>query len=308
MNVKNLNYLRLPISQYLHKEIAITTIATALNSGHISIFLGAGISKSANPDFPSWSELVRIISQNGGIKFDENKKDNNSYLLSQIELVKTKFTDNTDYLDCVKNALFSKVKYNNSLMNLKLLIAIGSLMMISINNKSSEFINFNFDDLFEWYLEYYSYSIQIVEDPTNMIGNANSIIYHPHGFLPKLKKFEGQKSNYLTFSLDDYDKAMRLDGEWSIVLKKILTSKLVIMIGLSGEDGHIRSMCSLVYEKILKKERPLGFIILPDTEENRQSEPLNLNRGLIHLYIEHDELAEILLKICRKSQGIEEDD
>lgn len=301
-------YLQLPIEHYLRKKEAITTIATALRSGHLSIMLGAGVSKNANSKFPSWIEIVRNISNNVGCNFDEDRKNDNTYLLSQIELVKAKYRAENKYLENVTNALYAGVEYDNSVLELKLLIAIGSMMMVSINRNSREFVNFNFDDLFEWYLEYYGYNIQIISSSTSIIGDAKSVIYHPHGFLPKKKKFQIHRSRELTFSLDEYDKAMRLDGEWSIILKKILSSKLVLMIGLSGEDSHIRSMCSYVYNDLLKKERPLGFIILPDNENNRRAETLNLQRGLIHLYIEHDQLSEEILYICRRSQDIEEDD
>ena len=69
-----LPYLQLPIEHYLRKKEAITTIATALRSGHLSIMLGAGVSKNANSKFPSWIEIVRNISNNVGCNFDEDRK------------------------------------------------------------------------------------------------------------------------------------------------------------------------------------------------------------------------------------------
>ncbi|GHU63616.1 hypothetical protein FACS1894123_06720 [Bacteroidia bacterium] len=298
----NFAYLSCPIESYLNKDAALDTVVSALDSGHLSILLGSGVSHSADDSFPSWTSLVERICKQSSVTFDNNKANDNSYLLKRAEKVKTQAPN--EYLDYVEQALYKDVAYNNSVLKKDLLIAIGSLIMISVSRNSKEFVNFNFDDLFEWYLEYYGNDIQIVSNPITLLGNTTSTIYHPHGFLPKEKKFINFKTKKILFSQNDYDVAMRLHSPWSTVLQRLFSSKLILMVGMSGEDAHFRTTCNFVYNDILEKKRPLGFLILPDNEESREDEDVNLQNGIVNLYLDLEKLPEIILEICRKAQKI----
>lgn len=294
-------YLTHDFDYFSEKENAISTLANALNFGHLSILLGSGVSKSAISNFPNWIELVEGICTKAGITFDKTQSLNNTYLLERTELVK--LNKPKEYTNITKEALFNSIVYDNEVLKKDLLLSLGSLMMISINRGSGSFINFNFDDLFEWYLEYHGYGIQIVSDPISLTNNLKPTIYHPHGFLPLTPKYKNQENINLIFSKKDYLESMRLDTPWSTILQRILSSKFILMIGLSGEDMHIEATCLKIYNDVLKKQRYLGFIVLPDTDEAKEKEKYNLSNGLINLYINHKQLPKDLLKICRLSQG-----
>jgi hypothetical protein len=298
----NFSYLSSPIESYLDKSTAIETIVSALDFGHLSLLMGSGVSHSAYESFPSWTQLVERICKKSAVDFDTNQAINNEYLLKKTSRVKLKVPN--EYISHVEASLYENAIYNNNILKKDLLIAIGSLIMISVSRNSREFVNFNFDDLFEWYLEYYGNEIQIVSDPITLLGDKTSIIYHPHGFLPKENKFNDFKTRFILFSQDDYDVAMRLHSPWSTVLQRIFSSKLILMIGMSGQDSHVRTTCKFVYDEILKKKRPLGFIILPNNDESKEDEDLNLQNGIVNLYLDLDKLPEIILEICRKAQRI----
>jgi hypothetical protein len=297
----NFTYLSSPIESYLDNSTAIDTIVSALDFGHLSILMGSGISHSAYDSFPSWETLVKRICEKSSVTFDDSKVSN-EYLLKQVE--KVKIEAKGQYIDYIEQSIYENVLYDNNVFKKDLLIAIGSMIMISVSRNSKEFVNFNFDDLFEWYLEYYGNNIQIVSDPITLLENTTSTIYHPHGFLPKENKFKELKTKKLLFSQTDYDEAMRLHSPWSTVLQRLFSSKLILMIGMSGQDSHVRATCKFVYDDILGKKRPLAFLILLDSDESREDEKINLQNGIVNIYLDLDKLPDTILNICRKAQKI----
>ena len=291
---------------YFEKATAHTALGTALDFGHLGCFIGAGISKSTKTNFPNWAGLVKSCCIKSNIKFDSNKRFYNEYLLKKTEEVKASLSKEK-YIELVKDALYEGVSYDNQLLHKDLLIALGSVLMISISRSSNNIINFNFDDLFEWYLEYHGYRIEIITDLSKLSGNSSVKIFHPHGFLPFLSKNNNYSTKNITFSLSEYDQANYIySNSWNEYLRFFMSSKLILMIGMSGDDSHIRSVANHVYSKILNKKRILGFIFLQDTEQNRESQLLNFQNGLINLYFkDFIDLPEYLLEICRISQNLQ---
>jgi hypothetical protein len=298
---------------YLDKAYAIDTIADSLKNGCLTLFIGAGISKAATKDFPKWNELVFSCCTKFRIDFDKakaglnlrgKKNIDNDYLLRKMEQVKHR--NPTDYTKIVKEALYdnNKVVYNN-LISKELLVAIGSIIMGSIRGNSDCVINYNFDDLFEWYLDQHGYRTQVISTFPSLILKSDVNIYHPHGFLPLQKKYENYETEKIIFSHDEYESIITDQVHpWNEFQRYILSSKLGLFIGMSGDDKHVSSLCNHVYTKeySINKKRILAFIILVDNKANREKEEENLRRGLVNLYINtYNELPNLLLSICQKA-------
>lgn len=310
----NQNILSNTPDLYLKEPLATRMLAEALKKGYLTLFIGAGISKSASDGFPRWHELVKYCCKISDVEFDIKKarlgsdeECNTEYLLSKMEEVKSKIRDE-DYIDIVKNSLYGDITYNYSLMGKDLLVALGSIIMGSIRGNADCVVNFNFDDLFEWYLDQYGFKTQVISNYPCIIGKSDVNIFHPHGFLPKLDNYKPFKTDRIVLSKDEYQKVIYEEvSPWNEFLRHLLSTKLTLFIGMSGDDPHINSLCNYVYTKetLICKKRILGFIILVDNIENRSKKDENLRRGLVNMYIkDYSELPEKLLSICKEATNL----
>ena len=189
-------------------------------------------------------------------------------------------------------------------MKTDLLIALGAIAMGSVRGSAKSIISYNYDDLLEWYLDFHGYKIQAVSSFPTLLQKSDVCIYHPHGFLPLEKKYADLKTNEVILSQRSYLDSFKQVDPWNEIQIAHLSSHLCLFIGLSGEDDHIEFLCNEAFKRVKQqKERPLiGYMVLLDNVKNREIEDINLNRGLINLYIkDYNGLPNMILDICRKA-------
>ena len=290
---------------YLDQTTAISTLSKALKSGYLSLFLGAGVSRSATEAFPDWVSLVKRCCETKGIPFEDDSKESNDYLRKIMESVERKCVSD-DFIKLVESNLYMGVTYDKRLMKTDLLVSLGSLVMTSVRGGARAVVNYNFDDLIEWYLGYHGFTLEVVSMLPTLTSKVDVQIYHPHGFIPKLDKYLDKKTRHLIAT----EKAYQLEicsevSPWNELQRSIICSTLCLFVGLSGDDPHIDSICTKVYEKLIEKKRILGFIILLDNKKNRKNEDHSLARGLVPIYIKsHNDLPDFLLNICQAAAEI----
>lgn len=289
-------------------------LADALRRGILSVFVGAGVSMSTafppdasgpqkKPLFPSWSDLVKDCCAEMGLSFSGERASNNDYLLRQAEAVEDECkAKQVSFTHTIENVLYANChEYDLNTLKLDLLIAIGSLVMTSTRGSASCVINYNFDDLLEWYLMVHGFTVTVVSDLPTILPKADVYVYHPHGFLPRLDKLKTFRTDNLIFTKRSYQRAYKDSSSWNEFQRFRLGCNLCLFLGLSGDDEHIEWLYSTAHDQLLGK-RILGIVILLDTSENREREQRNKNRGVIHLYIQkHDELPVLILEICRRA-------
>lgn len=295
-----------PILHLNNTKQAIKNISYALKKGSLALFIGAGVSKAASGSFPKWDELVVRLCEEIDVPYDKSKLESNKYLRTLINDVE-KNLEHNEYINLIKNKLYEGVNYDYDMLSMKLLVAIGSLIMGSVRGSSGIVINYNFDDILEWYLSYHGFKTQVISIPSQIIEKSDVTIYHPHGFLPKsnlFKEFENNKiifsqRSYLTANAEQVDPLNELQ-------RSVLSSKIPLFIGMSGDDEHIESLCNLAYEKIVNYKRLLGYIVISKQDKGHEDKikPL-LDVGLATILIDqYDDLPNLLLDICRKAAGL----
>ena len=173
--------------------------------------------------------------------------------------------------------------------------------MGSVRGSAGAVVNYNFDDLLEWYLSYHGFKVQTISDPPSIISNADVTVYHPHGFLPLTNKFKPFEMDDIIFSERSYKASRTAEvNPWNELQRSILSSKCALFIGMSGQDPHVEDLCWYAYDRLLERKRIVGFIILSNTEENVSKEKDFFRNGLVTYYIkDHDALPEKLLNFCR---------
>ena len=279
---------------------ADNAIVSALREGYLSLFIGSGVSKSATSLFKIWSELVRDCCNEASVFFDDSQADSNSYLRGVIQDIEDKLSKE-EYIELVKKCLYKDIVYDNSVLKKDLLVSLGSLVMGSFRGSASSVINYNFDDLLEWYLCYHGFSVQTISEIPTIVSSSDVTIYHPHGFLPLVPKFNYLETSDLIFSARSFkDSTASEVNPWNELQRSILGAKFALFVGMSGDDPHVEILCFYAYEKLLRRRRIVGIIILTDNADNRKKERELIRNGVVPYYIHnHDDLPDTLLHFCR---------
>jgi len=278
-------------------------IIEALGEGNLSLFLGAGVSLSSGR-FLGWSSLVKACCENVGVSFDDTQAEDNEYLLLAGDRFKKKcLHEGGDFRERIEDCLYqNRQSYDKTFMKLDLLIAIGALVMNSVRGRANCVVNYNYDDVLEWYLMYHGFLVSIVAQYPELLGKHDIAIYHPHGFLPLMAAFRRHRSapEQVVISKDDYQEAISESSPWNDFQKGQFGSTVALFVGMSGDDEHIQVLFRHAYKKLVKYKRVIGFMLLEDTPKSHKREEENRDRGIIHVYYpNHDALPDYLLEICR---------
>lgn len=297
--------LHSPPSILKDPNVATDNIIDALREGSLSLVIGSGISKSATDRFPNWIQLVKKCCEKYSIHFDDNLKTSNKYLREQARRVELHCEkNNLDFLETVSSVLYENIEYSVDTMKTNLLISLGSIIMGSVRGSSSVVISYNFDDLLEWYLIYHGFKVQAISKYPCLLEKSDVRVFHPHGFLPNLEKYGDLKSDKIIFSDKSYLQSYQMDSPWNELQISQFSCHLNLFIGFSGDDEHVQTLCQKSYDRVTTNDDRtiLGYMVLEDNEKNRNSEELNMDKGIVNYYIEsHDHLPEFLLDLCRRS-------
>ncbi|MCY8954706.1 SIR2 family protein [Bacillus cereus] len=225
----------------------IEMLKNSLLYKQLSLFLGAGVSMSAN--LPAWSKLVqqlyfKALNENGVQMFDIDKQSDaywklTSHLGEMNLLIRTRYAKSlikSNFLATVREHL-----YKNSKGTSQLLKEIAKLCVSNTKELSGvkSVITYNFDDLLEQHIEISNgeYTSIWKEEQSHVQGCLP--IYHVHGFLPQSYTI----NDSIIFSEDDYHRVYKDMYSWSnlIQLNRLRDSN-GLFIGLSLSDPNIRRL------------------------------------------------------------------
>jgi hypothetical protein len=219
-------------SELKKPQIALDTLSKALQEGYLTLFIGAGVSKSASENFPDWYKLVHECCTRLSVTLDQKKKSNNKYLREKMEIVENRCKEQGHkYSIIVRESLYKDVNYDLSIMKSDILIALGSLIMGSVRGSIKNVFTYNYDDLLEWYLEFHGFMTQIVTKFPQLIKRSDVNIYHPHGFLPREKKFLSFENTDVILSQHSYLKSYKEVESWNEYQVATLSCTLGLFIG-----------------------------------------------------------------------------
>jgi hypothetical protein len=290
----------LPLRMYTDKKVAVQTLASLLQKGSLSLYLGAGVSVSSG-QFPSWVDLVRYCVKEVGIAKDIKDDEPIDSLLDAMDSVRRKVSDPEQYKELVRTFLSGRFILDYSHLQNYLLIALGALLMPSKRGSIKDVITYNFDDLLEWYLGLHGHDIQVVTKLPYLYEERDVKIYHPHGFLPKVSKYD--ISEHFVFDQFSYDITIGREGSpWFSFCKKNLFEKVALMIGLSGKDPAIRVLLSQTFDELTKLHmtRPVAFLL--NRSESVTDTDYFLERGIVPLgFDSFDDIWQFILSICQEA-------
>lgn len=287
------------------RDLAIDPLASYLNQGNLTLFLGAGVSYDFG--LPGWLELVNGIRKKHGL--DELPASASpGELQNAVDEVKDHLGGSEEKLiEATREQLYitlTGVEIQSLLKN-PLLMAIAALLMGSRRGRIRRVITLNYDNLLQWTLSVFGFSVQTVHKLPAVETNADVTIYHPHGFLPIPGSSE-ESSDFIIFGKESVNLRLGTAGEpWFEMIRHLLNSSICLFIGVSPNslsDPAISPLFNTIGKNVLG-ERPLGSWIIKETEPVPQSKLAEFQRCNIYplRFKTPEEISVLLFEICKKA-------
>lgn len=267
-------------------------LAKALKNGHLRLVIGAGASMGF--DLPNWDKLVEKIATTNSLSPDGNDvKEQSQWLLDEgFKGDKNRFASE------VKKALY--MDFDGTLTKLTsspLLRALGALSMAGLRGGVTEIVSFNFDNLLALYLQCHGFVVESTAVLPSLSTKCDAEVLHVHGCLPYDKSME---SRSIVFTESDYDSEVNdRTSLWNQRVAYIFRSNICLFIGLSGNDGNLRSLIMDAKANHALKESHIywGVRFASKHDDNRKG--MFKKNGIHQVTISHDDLPNWLLDITQ---------
>lgn len=232
----------------------------SIAENNFSLFLGAGVSMSAN--LPCWwNLLVGMINRCKQGMFKEADLDQLTKVCCNSSIVMCRFirmmmeskSNEEEFYQCLHEALYNGVDSFSS----PLITEICHLIQ-SKRQQAQGIITYNFDDVMERALKSCgigNYSIFGQNQPQQLFP-----IYHVHGFVP----FENKENikSLPVLSEEEYHRVYANSYNWSNVEQiHALSRTTCIFIGLSMTDPNLRRLLDIANKD--SEADPRHFVFLP---------------------------------------------
>jgi hypothetical protein len=272
----NSQYLEPAISAYKSRDEQklqnqhIASLRSAYQDDRLALFLGAGVSKSAN--YPEWNELIKRISltmfddYSNGLLPKKDKEDIYTYFQKEIPpspIIVARILQNSlkdKFPDKLKKQLYDgTLKSDTS----DLVREIGTLCMPKRNRLGIVgVVNYNFDDLLETELDNRGVSYRVVVCESDEPSKSELPIYHVHGYLPRTSAITSTQRDALVFSEDAYHHQFLDPYLWTNITQlNLLRNNVCLFIGLSLTDPNQRRLLEVT---VSKKPGSRHYAILRD--------------------------------------------
>ena len=294
----------------IDRDHRITNLKSAYINSRIVLFLGAGVSRSA--DLPDWNTLLskllislvtkKLHTNNNTLQDDialsEKEKIiivnalrslNNSSFLIEARYISSGLGE--DFIHEVKRAL-----YPEKIKDSPLLKTIAKLCVPRKNNYGvNAIITYNFDDLLEYELIEANIQHKSISRDNDNSEHTELEIYHVHGFLPrKLYPNSNLENERIIFSEQQYHELMLDPYDWANLIQlKYLKENTCVLIGLSGTDPNLRRILELVKGKTKKSKHYILFERVSNDFFQRNLSQENINDQVINTISDiHHSLVE----------------
>lgn len=236
----------------------------SIAENNFSLFLGAGVSMSAN--LPSWWNLLKDMIdtckqkefKDGDIEKLTKVCYNSSIVMGRfVRMMMEKKSNDEDYYQCLHDALYGGISAYRS----PLIDEICNLVD-SKKSQAQSIITYNFDDVMERALRKRgigNYSVFGQNQPQRFFP-----IYHVHGFIPYANKNDIKSVPVL--SEEEYHRVYASSYNWSNVEQlHALSRATCIFIGLSMTDPNLRRLLDIAIQD--SENDPRHFVFLPRISE-----------------------------------------
>lgn len=268
------------------REKHIAKAKEIVKQGNVAMFLGAGVSMSAN--MPSWGKLLKgLMAEIKTLKGDSLKAftelyphvysecgDSNLIMARYLETAVQIGSDSAEFTKLIHKYLYDGEHTSKLLSDLALIIKY---------HKTDEVITYNFDDILEQ--ELVKVGLKESKDFVPIASDAeisdhnNLPIYHVHGIIPE----HSNTSDRVVFSEEVYHERYRDTYHWSNVEQlHAMSRKHCFFIGLSMVDPNLRRLLD-ISRKMNATDTPSHYAFLKRTKQNDYC--LSNNKGCQYVQV-----------------------
>jgi hypothetical protein len=275
-------------------------LASELSKGTVSLVLGAGVSHGMG--LPNWGELVcRVESLAGASVGDVDAPSEN--LMRRMDSVRRSVGE-ADFAGLIHSSLYEHAgylelkTYPEELLESRMLIALGALVMSSLRGSVTDVYTLNFDDVLDWYLHLHGFRTQVVSElPTLLSGDVDVRIHHFHGFLPLNAKYAPSDWLVLTRKQLVERLAEPTSSPWSATMGAQFLSKTMLFVGSSMSDMDVDVILQRT-ANLIDGTRPLGFVLGANISDDRQHSLLESSVVPVS-FSTYEEIPKFMLEICQ---------
>lgn len=232
----------------------LTNLKKDLMDGELALFLGAGVSMSAN--LPSWTELVSkvyfeaLLSK--GIKIKDIVRQPQAYWQLTENIGNSNLMVRTKYAKLLLEENFIQIVhkwlYSHPARTSDMLKVLSNIIELTNSNKQrlvNYIVTYNYDDLIESHLKIINVPYSTIWRDSQRVNPASVGIYHVHGYLPYDNEYF--TNNNIVFSEDEYHEQYKNPYSWSnIVQLNLLREKTCLFIGSSMSDPNTRRLLDVL--------------------------------------------------------------
>lgn len=256
-----------PQEWLVKRDEYVNQVKYHLKRKQLSLFLGAGVSKSAQ--LPDWKTLISKLNLEVIKKISKEKNKwaigDKKLSLKEQEMLTEVLTHLKADGSTISNAHFFELTladqkkhlssyiraalYKNSskVYGSPLLEWIAKLCVPQNEYRIRSVITFNFDDLLEQYLRKYMVKPRAVFKEDVEISPKHLPIYHVHGFLPQRDiTHDKEEGNLIVFSEKAYHTVYTDAYSWSNIIQLYtLKENVCLFIGISFTDPNMRRLLDI---------------------------------------------------------------
>ncbi len=288
--------------------LASVDLGAALRNGHLAIFLGAGISIPMG--IPGWGDLLNgCISDPRAApaklktftKKEIAKKSGDD--LARIAEVLSSRVGNEAFLEIVRDQLYPSGSITE-LIPTPMLYALSALLSGADRGRISNVLTLNFDDNIEQHLRLHGQLFQVVESLPQLLGNSGTLVFHPHGYLPRVPS-DPKSSKKIVFDKLSFDKLLGDESNpWKRFIRELIRTNIIIVVGMGINDPHLQALFSALEEEIRGLGRPSAFwCVSSESKEYETTKNSLALRNIAALGFKDlkKDIPEFLLSICRSA-------
>ncbi|MGA3332819.1 MAG: SIR2 family protein [Terracidiphilus sp.] len=299
----------------MNEPYSTDVLAESLRKGTLVLFLGAGVSVGAS--LPRWKELIESMRGELSLPKDGLGPSADSLQAAADDVQRKYFekypeNDKKGFAEFVGRCLYKGVKLDEGLVTDPGLVALGALMSGSRRGSVNRVVTLNFDCVLEWYISLYGLVPHVVTQLPADEGAEDVRIYHPHGFLPH-PDFDAESGNFVILGLKSINERLGdISDDWSAFLRHILTSGMVLFVGLSETSFRDRAIGPWLEHAAKKNEKrnptlPTGFWVLKLEDDRTEADILKIKEEFLASRVvplietSEEAITRLLLRICQKA-------
>ncbi|AKA33913.1 SIR2 family protein [Flagellimonas lutaonensis] len=289
------------------RDNAVNFLAKSLYQDSLSLFVGAGISKSFEVD--DWKSLLNNLNKDEAIGLPLLEKERPSadeFQIAADKIVRELKGDEKKLIELISKYLYNGLNLESQKYDIfqhKALNSIAGLIIGGRRGRVKTVFTLNYDSLLEWYLSSFGLIVNSVSELPYFSAGHDVEIFHPHGYVPH-PIMDDRPSKEIILSKSQADQRLgEDDSQWSVLVKHYLSKNNFLFIGMSEATSGDRLIAPLLRKIKNKVDRDLGvWIFIRDVDVAIKEELRDLR--IAPLILDKDEVPKFLMDISTKAMKI----